>query len=80
MHYKTQSMITISVLLLFMLAIGVMVNNVDNRITGAAVAEDCECSADSDCDDGNPCTEDFCLYADSCEASLCVHKPIENCG
>ena len=80
MHYKTQQAITISVLLLFMLSIGFMINNLDGSITGAVVAEDCECKADSGCIDNDACTEDICLYPDNCEASLCLHKPIENCN
>lgn len=80
MHHKTQSIITVSILVLFMIAIGVLVNNMDSRITGATTAEDCDCSTDSDCGDSDPCTEDLCLYPDNCKASLCIHKSIENCG
>lgn len=80
MHYKTKSLLTITFILLFMLSIGVFVNNLDNSITGAAGFEECECEADIDCNDNNACTEDFCIYADSCEASLCVNKPIAGCN
>ena len=80
MDYKTKSVVTITVLILFMVVVGVFLNNLSGTITGATtVKAECECSSDSDCNDGDPCTEDYCLYADVCDASLCVNKDIENC-
>ncbi len=39
---------------------------------GAGVADSlCFCSADSDCDDGNPCTRDFCT-----ESCTCGHEKL----
>lgn len=80
MNYKTQSIVTVSILILLMLGIGLAVNNIDNKITGATVSEDCACSVDADCNDNNICTDDYCLYPDNCKASLCLNKPIENCN
>ncbi len=79
MDYKIKSIITVVVLVAFMVGTGVFINNLEGTITGAVVAPACECSSDSDCDDRNKCTEDICLYADNCEASLCVNNEIENC-
>ncbi|MBD3249213.1 hypothetical protein GF336_04150 [Candidatus Woesearchaeota archaeon] len=79
MNYKVKSAITVSVLIAFMLSVGIMINNFESEITGAAIAPVCECSEDADCDDDDRCTEDICLYPESCEASLCVHDKIESC-
>jgi len=79
MDYKTKSLLTVAVLLAFMIVTGIFINNLEGRITGSVVIPVCECSEDADCDDGNECTEDICLYADNCEASLCIHREIENC-
>ena len=79
MDYKVKSILTISVLVGFMLTVAVFINNLDESITGAVVAPVCECSVDSDCDDSDQCTEDLCLYADNCEAALCVNKEIVGC-
>lgn len=79
MNYKTKSAVTIAVIGLFMVTVAVFINNLEGAITGAVVKPACECSEDADCDDGNSCTEDICLYPENCEASLCVSKQIENC-
>ena len=74
MDYKTQSIITIGVIVLFMVVVAVAINNIEGALTGAVVTSACECDEDSDCDDNNPDTEDICLYPENCEASLCVNK------
>ena len=79
MDYKTKSVLTVTVVVLLMIIVAVFINNLQGTITSASVLSACECSEDSDCDDNHPCTEDICLYADECEASLCVNKDIENC-
>ncbi|MBR9691384.1 hypothetical protein GOV06_01235 [Candidatus Woesearchaeota archaeon] len=79
MDYKTKSVLTVTVLALFMIVTAVFINNLDGSITGATVKTMCNCDKDKDCDDGDACTEDICLYADNCEAALCVNKEIENC-
>jgi len=79
MDYKTKSAITVGILVVFMVSVGVFINNLEGAITGAVVAPVCDCTVDADCDDGNDCTVDVCLYADDCEASLCVNRAIENC-
>ena len=78
MDYKVKSALTIGVLLSFMLVTAVFINNLEGSITGAVVEPACECSLDSDCDDGDACTEDICLYKEDCLASLCVNRDI--CG
>ena len=80
MHYKTQSYLTIALLLGLMTIIAISVNNLEGGITGAVIQPICDCTENSECNDNNPCTEDFCLYQDTCEAALCVNKQIENCG
>jgi hypothetical protein len=74
MHYKTKSALTIGTLVAIMIVIGVFINQMDLNITGAIVAPVCNCDEDADCDDGNPETEDICLYPESCKASTCVNK------
>ena len=80
MDYKTKSVLTVGVLVLFMVVVAVFINNLEGAITGAVVKPVCECDENTDCDDGDVCTEDICLYPDDCEASLCVNKEIENCN
>ena len=80
MNYKTKSLVTIAVLVVFMGMVGVFINNLEGSITGAVVVPACACSADADCNDGNSCTADICLYADECEAALCVNKQIAGCS
>ena len=70
MHYKTKSALTLAVLAAFMIGVSVFINNLEGAITGAAVGPACACGADVDCDDGNVCTEDICLYADDCAAAV----------
>jgi hypothetical protein len=79
MHYKTHSLITIGILVGLMIVVAVAINNIEGSITGAVVKPACDCNEDSDCDDSNECTEDVCLYPESCDAALCVNKNIENC-
>ena len=79
MDYKIKSALTIAVLVGLMVTVGVFINNLEGAITGAVVAPVCDCVEDADCDDGNECTVDICLYPDDCEASLCVNKEIESC-
>lgn len=79
MNYKTQSMLTIAAILGFMVVTAVLISSMEGSMTGAVVKPVCKCVSDSDCDDRNSCTEDICLYKESCEASLCVNKKIENC-
>jgi len=79
MDYKTKSIITIAVIIVFMVIIGVFINDLDNKITGAVIKPVCECTDDLDCDDNNPCTEDICLYPEDCKASICIHKEIKDC-
>ena len=79
MHYKTQSTITISILMVVMVIVGVLINMINGTITGATVYPVCKCSSDADCDDDNECTEDICLYADDCISSVCINKKIEGC-
>ena len=79
MDYKLKSVITISVLALFMIGTAIFINNLEGSITGAVVKPACKCASNLDCGDNNPCTEDICLYPEDCEASLCVNKKIENC-
>ena len=78
MHYKTKSIITITVVLAIMLGVAVLINSMNPNIT-SSVAKGCECKSDIECDDGNSCTEDICIYADSCASAKCLHKVIEGC-
>ena len=77
MHYKTQSIITISVVLVIMVAVAIFINSIDLGVTGSTVKS--ECNEDSDCNDSNPCTEDICLYPET-NSAKCLHKTIENCN
>ena len=74
MDYKVKSVITVAVLVAFMIGVGIFINNLEGAITGAVVGPACECDEDADCVDGNPATEDICLYPDDCAASLCVNQ------
>ena len=79
MDYKTKSILTLLVIVIFMVVIAVFVNNLEGTITGTTVKPVCKCTEDNDCNDNNPCTEDICLYADDCLASLCINKKISGC-
>lgn len=79
MHYKTKSIITVLVLIGIMLVIGLVIRNVDTNITGAAVQQ-CECANDIECNDYNACTEDKCLYPESCAASRCINADVPECA
>ena len=74
MDYKTQSLITISVLLLMMVAVGFYIGSVDPQITGASVAPLCKCLQDSDCNDNNATTQDMCVNKEDCEKAYCANK------
>ena len=78
MNYKTQSLITIGVVLVIMVSVGIFIGSMDSKVTGA-VTKECECSSDFDCNDNNPCTEDICLYPETCNAAKCINKIKENC-
>ena len=78
MNYKTQSIITISVVVAIMIAVAILINSMDLGVTGSAV--DCSCKEDAGCDDHDACTQDICLYKESCAAARCIHKTIENCN
>lgn len=80
MDYKIKSVLTISVLLLFMITTAVFINNLEGTITGSVVQGSCACTSASDCNDDNVCTKDYCLYADNCAAALCVNQKIEGCN
>ena len=79
MHHNTQSILTIIVLIIFMAVVAFVINNLEGEVTGAVIKPQCKCTADSDCNDNDPCTEDICLYADYCEASVCVNTQKSNC-
>ena len=79
MNYKTKSVLTVAVLIGFMAAVAIFINNLESEITGAVVKPVCRCMANTDCDDKNQCTEDICLYAESCEAAVCVNNKIAGC-
>lgn len=74
MDYKTKSIITVSVLVLFMVITAIFINNLEGAVTGAVVTPACKCDENADCNDNNPSTEDICLYPEDCEASLCINK------
>jgi hypothetical protein len=77
MHHKTQSIVTIGIVLAIMFSVAILINSMEGP-TGAVV-KDCECQNNLECNDNNPCTEDLCLYPESCAASKCINKEIENC-
>ena len=80
MHYKTKSLITLGMIILFMVVVGVFINNLEGTITGAVTGTIAgECSEDVDCFDDNPCTQDLCIYKDS-SAALCINKEIQGCS
>jgi hypothetical protein len=79
MDYKIKSVITIAVLVGFMATVAIVINNLESEITGVVVKPICDCLEDSDCNDDDSCTEDICLYADKCEAAVCVNNKIPNC-
>lgn len=78
MHFKTRSFVIILVMVVIMVGVGFLVSKT-NTITGAAVAK-CECTSDADCDNGDLCTVDSCLYPDSCAASRCIHTRKAECS
>ena len=73
-------MVTIVIIVGFMLLVAIAIINIEGNITGAVIKPVCECTQDADCDDSDQCTEDLCLYSESCEASLCVNKEIKDCA
>jgi len=62
-----------------MAVVAVVINNLEGEVTGAVIKPQCKCMDDSDCNDNNPCTEDTCLYADYCEAAVCVNTQKSDC-
>jgi len=79
MDHKTKSTLTLIVLIGFMTVIAFFTNNLQSKITGTVVKPVCKCTNNIDCNDQDPCTEDICLYADSCEAAICINKLKEEC-
>ncbi len=79
MNHRIKSIITIAIIIGIMSTIAVFINNLESEITGAVIRPQCKCTANPDCDDNNPCTQDICLYADNCEAAVCVNKQITGC-
>jgi hypothetical protein len=77
--YQIKSAAIIAVIVVFMVAIGYFINDFNQKITGAAVAPVCRCSEDINCYDNDPCTEDICLYKESCSAALCINREIKDC-
>lgn len=75
MNFRTRSLIAVAILLGMMIVIALVVNNVDTGGLTSRVVQ-CECKEDADCDDGDACTEDMCLYPENCAASRCVNKDI----
>ena len=74
MHHKTQSIITVSALLLIMGIIGFSIGSLEESITGSSVAPACKCIEDSDCNDNNPNTEDICVNKEDCQKAYCIHR------
>jgi hypothetical protein len=52
----------------------------NKTITGSVIKEECKCKEDLDCNDLDPCTEDICLYKETCEAAVCINREIPNCS
>jgi len=77
--HTLKSAITISLVIIVMISVGYFINRLNSTATGATVAPICKCIEDNDCNDNNPCTEDFCLYKETCEAAICVNKEISDC-
>ena len=80
MGHKLKSLLTLGVIFIFMITIAFFVNHYGSNITGATVIDGCSCFEDMDCNDGNFCTEDICLYPNNCEASICINKEIADCN
>ena len=74
MHHTTKTIMVITILLVFTITAAIIIGSAQNSITGAVTAKPCECKIDSDCNDNNPLTTDVCLYSDSCQDSLCIHR------
>ncbi len=79
MDYKTKSIAKVIVLIGFMSIIAVFINDLDLNITGSVVRTQCKCADDIECNDNNLCTEDICLYKESCGAAVCVNTKIPSC-
>lgn len=80
MHYKTKSIISISVMLLVMILVGYTLASVKQpSVTGLSVA-DCkiECRSNTDCFDGDSCTTDVCTSPFDCN-SKCIKTKITSC-
>ena len=75
MNFRTKSLIAVAVVLGIMIVVAITINNIHTGgLTGRTV--ECECESDADCNDGDACTEDSCLYPENCAASRCLHKNI----
>jgi len=74
MDYKTQSILTVSVLLVMMIVIGFSIGSIEQSITGASVSTACECIQDSDCNDNNASTQDKCVDKEDCMKAYCENK------
>lgn len=70
MNHRKQSIIMISILVIAMFAVGFLVANSKDSITGRAIKKELGCKQNSDCNDHDKNTEDICLYPDS-SASVC---------
>jgi hypothetical protein len=79
MDHKIKSILTIAILIGFMAVVAVVINNLEGEITGAVIKPQCKCADNADCNDDNPCTEDICLYADNCEAAVCINSRKPGC-
>lgn len=77
--YKIKSTALIVLILAFMVGVGYFINDLHNTITASVIGPQCKCVEDSDCDDNNQCTEDICLYKETCEAAVCINRLIEDC-
>ena len=58
----------------------VLMNGLRGAITTGTVMLGCDvgCFSNADCDDENNCTNDVCMYPNSCEA-LCYHSLLDSC-
>jgi hypothetical protein len=74
MDYRTQSIITISVIVVMLLAVGFSMGMIDNSITGAPIAPICKCVENKDCNDDNTTTDDVCVDKEDCEKAYCLNN------
>ncbi len=71
--------IVVTVLISIIIFVSLLSILKDAMTTGMSVVG-CEisCSDNADCDDENSCTNDVCMYPNSCEA-MCVHSLVDSC-